>query len=130
MRKAQVKQAIELVSQIEEAHSQIKKYIEQKNNQPAMELLCDCQNGAIAIGTLIESTEGEGHCAVALLEQYCELAYRLYEDLRENREVSANKIYKLLKQETVRISNNIKHEIQIRTEAVFLPYKASMWDSL
>ncbi len=130
MRKTQIKQAIELVAQIEEAHSQIRKYIEQNNIQPAMELLCDCQNGAIAIGNLIESTQGERHCAVALLEHYCELAYQVYKDLEENRKVSANRIYKLLKQETVRISNSIKHEIQIRTEAVFLPYKASMWDSL
>ena len=37
------------------------------------ELLVECQNAAIAIGTLIEGTEGEGHFAVTVLEEYCEL---------------------------------------------------------
>ena len=41
-----------------------------------MELLEDCQNGGITIGTLIEETEGEGHPTVSLLEEYCELDTR------------------------------------------------------
>jgi len=94
------------------------------------ELLADCQNAAVAIGTLIEETEGEGHFAVTVLEEYCELVYQIYEELSLDRNVNANKVYKSLRQKLIKASNSIKNDIKIRTEAVFLPYKASMWDSL
>ena len=130
MRKAQKQQAEELVKQIEEAHDQIKKYIAQGCMQSAMELLEDCQNGGITIGTLIEETEGEGHPTVSLLEEYCELLYQIHTDLAGNKEINANKIYKLLGQKLIKVDNSLKNDIQGRIEAVFLPYKASMWDSL
>ncbi len=130
MRKTQKKQVEELVRQMEQAHDQIKKYIDKKNVLQAMGLLEDCQNGGISIGTLIENTEGEGHPTVALLEEYCELTYQIHEDLANEKELNANKTHKLLKQMLIKIFNSIRSDIRIRTEAVFLPYKASMWDSL
>ena len=130
MRKAQKEQAEELVRQIEEAHDQIKKFIEQNSIPSAMELLEECQNGGITLGTLIESTEGERHPTVLLLEDYCELTYQIHENLSEQKTVNANKIYKILRQKLIRAANSLKNDISARKEAVFLPYKASMWDSL
>lgn len=130
MRKAQKKQAEELLAQMECAHEQIRKDIEQNRVSSALQLLEDCQDAAISLGTLIEGTEGEGHPTVALLEEYCELVYVVHEELIGNRETSANKIYKSLKQKLVKVFNSVQHDIKIRVEAVFLPYKASMWDSL
>ena len=130
MRKAQKQQAEVLVRQMEEAHDQIKKFIEQGSLPSAMELLEECQNGGITLGTLIEQTEGEGHPTVMLLEDYCELTYQIHENLAENRDININKIYKLLRQKLIKAANSIKNDIHTRIEAVFLPYKASMWDSL
>lgn len=130
MRIAQKQQAEELIKQIEEAHNQVKNDISQGNIQSAMELLEDCQNGGIAIGTLIEGTEGEKHPTVAVLEDYCELIYQIHKDLTELKDVNANKIYKLLRQKLIRVQNSLKNDIVVRKEVVFLPYKASMWDSL
>ncbi len=132
MRKAQKQQVEELVLQMQEAQDQIKKYIEQQNIPYAMQLLEDCQNGAITIGTLIEKTEGEAHPAVVLLEEYCELVYQIHEGLGNHKDNNTNeaKIYKLLKQKLTKVTNSIHNDIRIRKEAVFLPYKASMWDSL
>ena len=133
MRKVQKQQAEELVRQMEEAHDQIKKYIGQGSIPLAMELLEDCQNGAITIGTLIESTEGEGHPTVSLLEEYCELAYQIHQGLAGDKDTNtynANKVYKLLKQKLIKISNSLKNDIRVRLEIAFFPYKASMWDSL
>lgn len=131
MRKAQKQQAEELVGQMEEAHDQIKKFIEQGSILSAMELLEDCQNGGITLGTLIENTEGKGHPTVMLLEEYCELTYQVHENLANRKnEINGNKIYKLLRQKLIKTANSLKNDIPIRTEAVFLPYKASMWDSL
>lgn len=130
MRKAQKEQAQELVRQMEEAHDQIRKFIEQSSIPSAMELLEECQNGGITLGTLIENTEGEGHPTVLFLEEYCELTYQIYEDLNAGKDVNINKIYKLLRQKLIKAANSIKNDIGVRKEAVFLPYKASMWDSL
>ncbi len=130
MRKAQKQQAEELVRQMEEAHDQIKKFIEQGNIPSALELLEECQNGGITVGTLIENTEGEGHPTVLLLEEYCEVAYQIHEELIQNKNVNTNKIYKLLRQKLIKAANSLKNNITVKKEAVFLPYKASMWDSL
>lgn len=116
---------------MEEAHEQIKKYIEHGSIQPAIELLEDCQDGGVTMGTLIENTEGEEHPTVLLLEEYCELIYQVHEWLTDQKEESnASKIYKLLRQKLIKVINSFKNDIATRTEAVFLPYKASMWDSL
>ncbi len=130
MRKAQKQQAEELVRQMEEAHDQIKKFIEQGSIPSALELLEECQNGGITVGTLIENTEGEGHPTVLLLEEYCEVAYQIHEELIQNKNVNTNKIYKLLRQKLIKAANSLKNNITVKKEAVFLPYKASMWDSL
>ncbi len=132
MRKAQKQQLEELLRQIEQAHDQVKKYIEQKAVYSALELLEDCQNAGISIGTLVEQTEGGEHPIVPLLEEYCELVYQIHENLTggTGKEVNANKIYKLLRQKLIKIANSAKNDIRVRFEAVFLPYKASMWDSL
>lgn len=130
MRKQQKLQSEELLTQIEQAHEQIRKDIEQKNISAAVILLEDCQNGAISLGTLIENTEGDGHPTVTLLEEYCELLYKFHEDLVNGSEIGANRIYKPLRQKLIKIFNSLKYDVKTRVEAVFLPYKASMWDSL
>lgn len=134
MRKKQKQQAEELVAQMKQAHDQVRKFIEQKNTlsakQSALQLLEDCQSGGISLGTLIESTEGEGHPTVALLKEYCELVYKFHEELTDEKETNANKIYNPLRQKLVKISNSLKNDVKVRVEAVFLPYNASMWDSL
>lgn len=130
MRRWQKKKLEELLVQMEYAHEQIKKDIEQKNVFSAMTLLEDCQNAGISLGTMIEGIEGEGHPTITLLEEYCELVYTLHEELSGEKITGANKVYKPLKQKLIRISNSVKNDVAIRIEAVFLPYKASMWDSL
>ena len=130
MRKRHKQQVEELVRQIEQAHDQIKKYIDQNKIQAALGLLEDCQSAGISIGTLIEQSEGEGNATVSMLEEYCELVYQIHETLNINEVHSAKKSSKLLRQKLIRISNSIKNEISVKREAVFLPYKASMWDSM
>ncbi len=131
MRKAQKQQSEELINQMEEAHSQIKLYIEQNNIPLALELLKDCQTGGVTLGTLIENTEGEGHPTVLLLEEYCELIYQIHQNLEQGiNGININKIYKMLRQKLIKVENSVKNDIPIKKEAVFLPYKASMWDSL
>ena len=131
MRKSQKQEVEDLLSQMMEAHGQIKKYIVQGSIPQAMQLLEDCQNGAVTIGTFIENTEGEGHAAIAFLEEYCEIVYLFYQNLAgDSREINASHFEKILQQKLTRAAACVRADIPVRTEVVFLPYKACMWDSL
>ncbi len=85
---------------------------------------------AIEAGTLIESEEGEDTAAVRILEEYCEQLYQVYEAVQQCRPVNPGNGCKALRKKLVQIRNSVRNDIPARTETVFLPYKASMWDSL
>lgn len=130
MRKTQKKQAQSCVELLAQAHDEIRKAIERRKDSLALGLLEQCQETAIELGTMIEQAEGEGFAAVSLLEEYCEVVYRIYENFQQTAMWDRNRVSKSLKRSLTRIKNSIKTDIKIHTEAVFLPYKASMWDSL
>lgn len=130
MRKLQKNQIISTIGLLEKAHDAIKKAMDAGNPDAALTLLEQCQDSAIQIGGMIEESEGEGFATVELLENYCELLYLTYESIRQQQPVNVGKTYKNLRRELIRIENSVKNDIPVRTSAVFLPYKASMWDSL
>ena len=130
MRKYQKTQCFETLSLLTEAHAQLTKFIEKKQPSVALSLIEQCQQGAISVGTLIDSLEGDGTEAVRCLESYCEQLYRLYTDLQQGVPINIRKISKKLQQQIVRTESSIRNDIPTRREVVFLPYKASMWDSL
>lgn len=130
MRKMHKKQAEDFIKLLEQAHTEIKKSIEAKRNDVAMGLLGQCQEGAMELGNLIEKEEGEDFAAIPLLQSYCELTYQLYEGLYQNEGLSGSRVYKNLRKALTPIENSIKNDIKARLEIVFLPYKASMWDSM
>lgn len=130
MRKAQKNQAEEFLKVLEEAHGQIRAMAEKKNVPAVLEILEDCQQGALSLGNMIETAEGEGCAVIPLLERYCELVWQFYEELSQGKALNGNKMHKLLRSFLLRIENSVRNDIKVRVEAVFLPYKASMWDSL
>lgn len=130
MKKAQKKQAEEFTRLLGQAHDEVRESIEMKNPTVAMELLEQCQDGAIQLGTLIEKTEGEGFVTVPLIQEYCELVYQIHEELAQGEAVEGNRAAKRLRQALIKIENSIRNDIKLRLEIVFFPYKASMWDSM
>lgn len=124
------KQCFETINLLNEAHGQITKSMEKRQTEQALSLLEQCQQGAISVGTLIDSLEGEGTEAVRCLESYCEQLYHLYTDLQQGIPVNIWQVSKKLKKLTARAESVIRHDLPTQREAVFLPYKASMWDSL
>ncbi len=130
MTKAQKKQAMDSLKLLGRAHDGIKKMIEAGNDKAALDLLSQCQECAIRLGEIIEAVEGENFVTIPLIEEYCELAYQIYEKILNNGRVNANQVNKALRRTLVRVENSVKNEITERMEVVFLPYKASMWDSL
>lgn len=125
MRQFQQKQLLDVITSIHLLHKTIKEKLENKDYESAQTALCDGQEAAIQIGEAIEQLVGVGTEAVACLEHYCECLYRVNEQLKE---LPAKKAYKSIEEAVIKAENAIRH-LPVKKTAVFLPYKASMWDS-
>lgn len=130
MRKYQKKQAEEFIEVLKEVHSAIIEAIKVNQRDSALDLLSQCQDGALRLGELIESVEGEGGKTISHLEDYCELVYQVYVDIGQGQEICADWTAEKLGNALEQIEESISIDIKVRLEIVFLPYKASMWDSL
>lgn len=126
MRKIQKKQILDVIQSLHMLHGKIKDKLNGKDYEIVQTALVDCQEAAIQIGEAIEQIEGTGTQAVTYLEQYCE---NIYQTSVQMREIPAQKAYKSLESNLIKAENDVKHMPE-RLEAVFLPYKVSMWDSL
>lgn len=119
-----------MIKLLEEAHGELIRYIEKKQIENSVSLFEQCQQGAISIGTLIEKVEGEGTQAVRYMEEYCELIYRFHETFLSGESINVWQMQKKLHKTLLKAANDLQKGIPTQKEVVFLPYKASMWDSL
>lgn len=113
-----------------QAHESIEAAFGAGDMTGAAGLLEDCQDGAIALGTKIEEVKKEGFVTVGILERYCEVLYTIHEAILEQTDIDWNTAASMLKESLSDIERSVQRDILQRKEAVFLPYKASMWDSL
>ncbi len=130
MRRHSKKIARDYIGLLGQAHEAVKKALESKKTETALDLLGQCQEAAIQLGNLIEEEEGEGFVTVGLLEDYCELVFQVYTLVSQEQTLNPNKSYKQLRAQIIKVQNSIHRDTKERLEVVFLPYKASMWDSL
>jgi hypothetical protein len=130
MRKLQKEYVNNIIDIISKSHDEIKYYLERNNVNMALNIMPQCQDTAIELGNFIESIEGENCAPIHMLEEYCELVFRIHEDISDNAHINVNKIYKSLRKSLIQIENSVNNDIRIKKEVVFFPYKASMWDSL
>ena len=127
MRKEKKRQIENFLKTLEEVHRQIQKAIEWENISMALRLLKECQENVIELGKIIEQSEKDSAMTIQTLEQYCEKAYQLYEEILSDKLSNSNKVYKALHSFLIKIENSVRNDIETRLEIVFLPYKASMW---
>lgn len=136
MRQRQLSLLKEMANILKQAHESIRKVIamkiiDEEYLNAANKLLTECQTNAINMGNLIEEYEGEGFITVKYLEDYCELVFSINEEIQKDSGTdNPDRVYKKLNKMLQKIDNSIAHDIPLKREAVFLPYKASMWDSL
>lgn len=132
MRKVQKQNLLEALKTLNLAHKEIKEELHRNNNATAQNMLSECQEFAISLGEIVEESEGEGHATVAKLELYCEKIYEAYTEIGKanGRSINENEIYKRLERQLIEIENSVKNDISVILEIVFLPYQASMWDSM
>ena len=126
-KKEQIKSIIELQKQIlmvlaEKMH--IENPVNEQNEwqDKFFDILQECQEVAIAIGTSIEKTEKDSKEIITVLEQYCESLYQFSMEM--------TKLYADKMQDALQKVEKVIETIPEKTVACFLPYKASMWDSL
>lgn len=99
------------------------------NPQGASEALVQCQEFAIMLGNTIEAYGEDYAPLVQILEDYCENLYQMNERLPD--EIFRRKTAKKIQKQLTGLQNSIKYDLpEDKKEVVFLPYKASMWDSL
>lgn len=99
------------------------------SQEQAQSILTDCQQGAVEVGNKIEAQVGEGTEAVRQLEVYCEKMYLLCVNWQDAS--FKDKELKNVRLILNKVKNGILYDIpDSPKEVVFLPYKASMWDSL
>lgn len=126
MRKFQKNQILDIMENIHTIHLRVKEKLGQKEYDTVQTALSDCQEAAIQFGEAIEQIAGEGTDVVSYLERYCE---RVYQISVERETVLPQKAYKSLEENLIKAENALK-SMTTEKVAVFLPYKASMWDSL
>lgn len=114
-----------LIKRFEEMNEEI-----EKTQQIDVEILTDCQSLAIDLGNNIELIYKEINTSglIHKLEAYCEFVYQL--SLPENF-YEMKRILKKIRRLLFSIESDIRFLLpEDKKVVVFLPYKASMWDSL
>ena len=149
------KQCLDMLDTLDEAEAEIGRLLKGKDGNTVLSLLEQCQESAITIGNAIDSAcapagngdasgnedgadggaeapaeENEGSSAVHALETYCELLYQLHEAIAAGTSVNEASMLKKLRAQVKKCRNELKNTVSTQREVVFLPYKASMWDSL
>lgn len=128
MRKVVKKELIQIIEQLNKANELIQKQIGVIDAQELVSLLAECQESAVVVGGRIDQDAGEGTQAVHFLEEYCEGLYQLSIVL-DNKQKAQEQIQRI-NNCLSNVIDSIRNDLADTQEVVFLPYKASMWDSL
>lgn len=144
-------QCLEMLDTLDEAADEIERMLQRRDESAVLSLLEQCQESAITVGNAIDSAcaetaggaenqkaadtnepaeENEGSGAVHALETYCELLYQAHENISNGTAFNENASLKKLRARIQKCRNELNHSVSTQKEYVFLPYKASMWDSL
>ena len=117
MRKVQKEQVEKFVTIIKNAHSEITKFLENDKNEAALDVLEQCYQGAIKIGTFIEDIEGKGFITVGILEKYCEVIYNIHKLVATTQGWNVNDICQILDKIYLSIEKSVSDDIIVKKEA-------------
>ena len=107
-----------------------------------LEILVECQRVAIEMGNAIEEYKGEGMSVIPRIEAFCEWIFKIYECVSQEEmdfvkeSVFTEKMGSVVltyKKELLSELEQIREgteSILVKKEVVFLPFKASYWESL
>lgn len=99
------------------------------SKEDAVNMLAECQEVALFLGNYLETLGEEASFLVRILEEYCEELYRM--SLVTGNASECRKKSKKVKKLLIQLREGIRYQLPAdRKVIVFLPYKASMWDSM
>lgn len=125
MYKFQKKMILDTLETLHEVYGILFKLVE-SHDSAALNLLAQCQALAAQIGGAIEGMADDASLLVKEIEQYCETVYLIGTKLDSDEAVQyLQGLPSILKY----VENGIQAIPADKYRAVFLPYKASMWDS-
>lgn len=128
MRKYQKREILEMLVTIQQAYQEIEKQLSLEEIKQVLDLLAQCQEAMIGVGNAIEEwEEGEANLIAEIVE-YCERIFEVYSEIQQGNQQSG--MCKMLEEGVAHIKVRVEQEINVKYEVLFLPYKASMWDSL
>ena len=128
MERYKKKEILDAIGVLEKANDSIGR-TNNKAKADVIEVLSQCQETAIFLGNYFETLGEEIIFFVRILEDYCENLYQMSLVLSDGNQ--CRKLSKRIQKQLTQLHNGIKHEFpDDKKEIIFLPYKASMWDSL
>lgn len=126
MRKALKESLLKDLTTIYKAHNKIKGFVGKQAYENIQALLLACKSVALQMQFVIKESEGEECKAIAALEVYNNAVDKLLQNNLEN----CKGIKETLDEKLKNAENVMEQDIPVKLEIVFMPYKASMWDSL
>lgn len=114
---------------LEQIHEKIELLVSCGQSETVYKLLQELQNVAVVIGNSIEKKVGQGTEAVAVLEQYCEVAYELHETLTQSM-VTDGKAVRSILDETLGYVHQAVEALKVKKEIVFMPCRSTHWKAL
>ncbi len=130
MRKTQKRKIEETLTLMGKVHEEIRHQMIESRKENVLQLLQDCQEGAIQVGNLIEQAEGEEAPSIRPIEAYCETCYRIYESAQQGEPQNPSGVYRLLQKGLAAMDSSVRQTVPVRLEIAFFCYKASMSDCL
>lgn len=124
--KERLRQKLSLLDQI---HEKLELLVNYGQQETVLTLLKELQNVAVVIGTSIEKKTGEATEVVALLEQYCEVVFELYQTCSQNLITDGKGVRSIL-DEMLQMIEDAVARTHFKKEIVFLPYHASQWKAI
>lgn len=117
-----------IIDSLEKINNSILRNLE-LNIPVTTQVLIDCQEAAIGIGSEIDKYGQKAGEIIHLLEEYCESIYQM--NCVQTDILQCTNLVREIKDQLVQIRNRVNGDLpDDKKQVVFLPYKASMWDSL
>lgn len=129
MKRYRKKELLEIVETLQKANDTIGQNLKKAVQDETVALLTQSQELAITLGNIVETEGDQGKQIIPVLEAFCETIYQMVTTLSD--EIYCRKLLKKAQKQIYLIKKQIQFEFpEDRKEILFLPYKASMWDSL
>ncbi len=123
------KEILSVIKTLEKANDNLGEISSKIIPADAANVLSQCQETAILLGNYFEELSGYTLPFVSVLEDYCEDLYQMNIALSDDTQF--RKLFIRIKKQLIQLYNGVEREFpDDKKEIVFMPYKASMWDSL